>query len=97
MLYITRGRVAVKRKDTEKVSKGGIVIPDTATEKPQSGEVVKVGEGDITNMGHTLPVEMKVGDTVWFAKWGGNEVETPSGPLVILNQSEILCVESKPS
>ena len=85
-------RVVVKRKDEETTSAGGIVLPGSATEKPQQGEVVAVGPGKKTNDGDIVPVDLKVGDHVVFGQYGGNTVKTDGDEFLILNENEIFGV-----
>ena len=83
-------RVLVKSLDAEETIKGGIIIPDTAKEKPQEGEVVAVGPGRVTDDGTTIPMEVKVGDKVVYAKYGGTEIKDGDDELLILRESDIL-------
>ena len=83
-------RVVVKPIERETVSKGGIVLPDTAKEKPQEGRVVAVGEGRLSDDGKRLPMDVKVGDIVIYAKYGGTEIKINDEELVILRESDIL-------
>jgi chaperonin GroES len=85
-------RVVVKRKDEETTSAGGIVLPGSATEKPQQGEVVAVGPGKKTNDGNIVPVDLKVGDHVVFGQYGGNTVKIDGDEFLILNENEIFGV-----
>ena len=85
-------RVVVKRQDEETTSSGGIVLPGSATEKPQQGEVVAVGAGKKTEDGKVVPVDLKVGDQVIFGQYGGNTVKVDGDELLILNESEIFGV-----
>ncbi|MBL6693357.1 MAG: co-chaperone GroES [Proteobacteria bacterium] len=85
-------RVVVKRQDEETTSSGGIVLPGSATEKPQQGEVVAVGPGKKTEDGKVVPVDLKVGDQVIFGQYGGNTVKIGGDELLILNESEIFGV-----
>jgi chaperonin GroES len=85
-------RVVVKRQDEETTSSGGIVLPGSATEKPQQGEVVAVGPGKKTEDGKVVPVDLKVGDQVIFGQYGGNTVKVDGDELLILNESEIFGV-----
>ena len=85
-------RVVVKRKDEETTSAGGIVLPGSATEKPQQGEVVAVGPGKKTNNGDIVPVEVKVGDHVVFGQYGGNTVKIDGDEFLILNENELFGV-----
>mgnify|MGYP001254614916 FL=1 len=85
-------RVVVKRKDEETTSAGGIVLPGSATEKPQQGEVVAIGPGKKTNDGDIVPVDLKVGDHVVFGQYGGNTVKIDGDEFLILNENEIFGV-----
>ena len=82
-------RVVVKRQDEETTSAGGIVLPGSATEKPQQGEVVAVGPGKKADDGKVTPVDVKVGDHVVFGQYGGNTVKIEGDEFLILNESEI--------
>ena len=83
-------RVVVKPIERETVSKGGIVLPDTAKEKPQEGKVVEVGEGRLSDDGKRLPMDVKKGDIVIYAKYGGTEIKIGDEELIILRESDIL-------
>jgi chaperonin GroES len=83
-------RVVVRPIERETVSRGGIVLPDTAKEKPQEGKVVAVGEGRLSDDGKRLPMDVKVGDIVIYAKYGGTEIKINDEELVILRESDIL-------
>mgnify|MGYP000392021163 CR=1 FL=1 len=85
-------RVVVRRIDAEQKSAGGIIIPDTAKEKPQQGEVVAVGPGGRDEQGRLVPLDLKVGDTVLFGKWSGTEVKIDGRELLIMKESDILGV-----
>tara|TARA_Y100001970_G_C13982560_1_gene723928 strand:+ start:490 stop:777 length:288 start_codon:yes stop_codon:yes gene_type:complete len=85
-------RVVVKRMEEEKTSPGGIVIPDSATEKPIKGEVVAVGNGKIQENGNTQPLDVKVGDIVLFGKYSGTEVKIDSDELVVMKEDDIMAV-----
>ena len=85
-------RVVVKRVDAEEKSKGGIIIPDTAKEKPSEGEVVAVGPGGRDESGKLIPIELKSGDRVLFGKWSGTEVKLDGEDLLIMKESDILGV-----
>ena len=82
-------RVVVRRTEEETTTAGGIVLPDSATEKPAQGEVVAVGSGRILDNGDNRPVDVKVGDTVVFGKYSSNTVKIDGEELLILNESEI--------
>jgi chaperonin GroES len=85
-------RVVVKRVDAEEKSKGGIIIPDTAKEKPQEGEVVAVGPGGRDENGKLIPMDLKAGDRVLFGKWSGTEVKLDGEELLIMKESDIMGV-----
>ncbi len=87
-------RVVVKVIEPEEQKKGGIIIPDTAKEKPQQGEVVAVGPGRITDNGQKIPLEVKVGDKVIFGKYAGTEVTVDGEEFLILRESDILAIVS---
>jgi chaperonin GroES len=83
-------RVVVKPLPKEEVTKGGIVLPDTAKEKPQEGKVLAVGPGKMTDDGKRIPMDIKVGDTVIYAKYGGTDIKEDDEELIILRESDIL-------
>jgi chaperonin GroES len=83
-------RVLVKRVEEEAKTKGGIIIPDTAKEKPQEGEVISVGPGARNEKGEQVALDVKAGDRVLFGKWGGTEVKIDGDDLLILKESDIL-------
>ena len=85
-------RVVVKRIDAEEKTKGGIIIPDTAKEKPQEGEVVGVGPGGRHETGKLTPMGVKAGDRVLFGKWSGTEVKLDGDELLIMKESDIMGV-----
>ncbi|MFC5503830.1 co-chaperone GroES [Bosea massiliensis] len=85
-------RVVVKRIDAEEKTKGGIIIPDTAKEKPQEGEIVAVGPGARDEQGKLVPLDVKVGDRVLFGKWSGTEVKIDGEDLLIMKESDIMGV-----
>jgi chaperonin GroES len=85
-------RVVVKRVTEEEKTKGGIIIPDTAKEKPLEGKVVAVGNGKVLKDGKVRPLEVKVGDRVLFAKYSGNEVKLDGEEHVLLREEDILAV-----
>jgi chaperonin GroES len=85
-------RVVVKRLDSEEKTKGGIIIPDTAKEKPQEGEIVAVGPGARDETGKLVPLDVKSGDRVLFGKWSGSEVKIDGQDLLIMKESDILGV-----
>lgn len=83
-------RVVVKRVEGEEKTKGGIIIPDTAKEKPQEGEVVAVGPGARDDAGKLVPLDVKAGDRILFGKWSGTEVKIDGEDLLIMKESDIL-------
>lgn len=83
-------RVVVKPSEKEEVTKSGIVLPDTIKEKPQEGKIIAVGEGRRTNEGKLVPMEVKVGDVVIYAKYGGTEIKIDDEELIILREADIL-------
>jgi chaperonin GroES len=85
-------RVVVKRIDAEEKTKGGIIIPDTAKEKPSQGEVTAVGPGGRDEAGKLIPIDLKVGDRVLFGKWSGTEVKLDGEELLIMKESDIMGV-----
>jgi chaperonin GroES len=82
-------RVIVRRMEEEKLSAGGIVIPDSATEKPIRGEVVAVGRGKILDNGEVRPLDVKVGDKVLFSKYGGTEIKVEGEDLLVMREDDI--------
>jgi chaperonin GroES len=88
-------RVVVKRVDSETKSAGGIIIPDTAAEKPQQGEVVAVGPGARDEAGKLVQIDIKKGDKVLFGKWSGTEVKIDGQELLIMKESDIMGVLEK--
>src|SRR5690348_2074258 len=85
-------RVLVKRVEEEEKTKGGIIIPDTAKEKPQEGEVIAVGPGARDESGKIQPLDVKAGDRILFGKWSGTEVKLDGQDLLIMKESDILGV-----
>jgi chaperonin GroES len=85
-------RVIVKREAEERKSPGGIVIPDTATEKPILGKVIAVGKGKILENGHVRPLDVKVGDKVLFGKYSGTEVKVEGEELVVMREEDLMGV-----
>jgi chaperonin GroES len=83
-------RVLVKPIEKEEKTKSGIYLPDTAKEKPQEGEVLAVGPGKMTEDGKRIPLDLKVGDKVLYAKYGGTEIKVDDEDLIILRESDIL-------
>ena len=91
-------RVVVRRIEAEEKTAGGIIIPDTAKEKPQQGEVIAVGPGGRDETGKLIPIDLKIGDRVLFGKWSGSEVKLDGEELIIMKESDILgVVEGKKS
>ena len=90
-------RVVVKRIEEEAKTAGGIIIPDTAKEKPQQGEVVAVGPGARDEAGKIIPLDIKVGERVLFGKWSGSEVKLDGEDLLIMKESDILGVLEAPA
>ena len=88
-------RVVVRRLDSEEKTKGGIIFPDTAKEKPQEGEVVAVGNGARDETGKLVPLDVKKGDKVLFGKWSGTEVKIDGHELLIMKESDIMGVIGK--
>ena len=87
-------RVLVKRVEEESKTKGGIIIPDTAKEKPQEGEVVAVGPGARDEDGKYIAMDLKAGDRILFGKWSGTEVKIDGADLIIMKESDVLGVLS---
>lgn len=88
-------RLIVKAMKAEETTAGGIVLPDTAQEKPQKGEVIAIGPGKLLDNGKTVPMEMKVGDTIFYAKYGGTEIKISNEEYVILRQDDVLAIVEK--
>ena len=89
-------RVLVKRVEEEEKTRGGIIIPDTAKEKPMEGEVVAVGDGARTEDGKIQPMAVKAGDRILFGKWSGTEVKIDGEDLLIMKESDIMGVLDEP-
>lgn len=89
-------RVIVKPMEQEEVTKGGIVLPDTAKEKPQEGEVIAVGPGRLSEDGKRIAMDVKAGDKVFYTKYGGTEIKIDGEEVVILRESDILAKKTKP-
>ncbi|GLS34268.1 MULTISPECIES: co-chaperone GroES [Mesorhizobium] len=83
-------RVVVRRVESEEKTKGGIIIPDTAKEKPQEGEIIAVGSGARDEAGKLVPLDVKAGDRVLFGKWSGTEVKLNGEDLLIMKESDIM-------
>jgi len=85
-------RVIIKRMEEETTSPGGIVIPDSATEKPVRGSVVAAGNGKVNDSGKVVPMDVKVGDTVLFGKYSGTEVKVEGEELLVMREEDIMAV-----
>jgi chaperonin GroES len=83
-------RVIVRRVDADEKTSGGIIIPDTAKEKPAKGEVIAVGPGGRDDSGRVVPMEVRVGDLVLFGKWGGTEIKIDGEDLLVLKETDII-------
>jgi chaperonin GroES len=90
-------RIVVERIDAEAKSAGGIIIPDTAQEKPSQGKVVAVGPGGRDEAGKLIPIDLKAGDRVLFGKWSGTEVKIDSADYLIMKESDIMGVIDEPA
>ncbi|MGC9489734.1 MAG: co-chaperone GroES [Thermovirgaceae bacterium] len=88
-------RIVIKVLNQEETTKGGIVLPDTAKERPQEGEVVAVGSGKVLDNGQKLPLEVKTGDKVLFSKYGGTEVKVEGDEYLILSERDVLAILDK--
>jgi chaperonin GroES len=85
-------RIVVRRVDAEEKTKGGIIIPDTAKEKPQEGEVIAIGPGGRDESGKLIALDVKVGDRILFGKWSGTEIKLDSEELLIMKESDVMGV-----
>ena len=85
-------RVIVKRLDEERTSPGGIVIPDTAAEKPVQGKIIAVGKGKILENGTVRPLDVKVGDKILFGKYGGTEVRVDGEDLLVMREEDVMAI-----
>ncbi len=85
-------RILIKRVEEQESIRGGIIIPDTAKEKPQEGQVVAVGNGKKTEEGKTIPLDVKAGDRILFGKYSGTEIKIEGDEYLILREDEVLCV-----
>jgi chaperonin GroES len=85
-------RLIVKRVEEQEVKRGGIIIPDSAKEKPQEGKVVAVGNGKVTDEGKRLPLDVKAGDRILFGKYSGSEVKIEDEEYLILREEDVLAV-----
>ena len=90
-------RIVVKRVDAEEKTKGGIIIPDTAKEKPQEGEVTAVGPGTRDESGKLIPLDVKVGDRILFGKWSGTDIKLDGEELLIMKESDVMGVVEGPA
>ncbi len=88
-------RVLVRPIEKEEKTKSGIYLPDTAKEKPQEGKILAVGPGKMSDEGKLIPLDLKVGDTVIYSKYGGTEIKVDDEELIILRESDILAKKSK--
>lgn len=87
-----KDRVVIKRLDNERTTAGGIVIPDSATEKPDQGEIIAIGAGRISDDGKVIALEVKVGDKVLFGKYAGQAVKVDGEELLVVSEDDILAV-----
>src|SRR5512139_1769587 len=94
-LHPLADRLVVRPIEKDEKTKGGIILPDTAKEKPQEGEVVAVGPGRMTEDGKRIAMEVKIGDRVIYAKYGGSEIKIDNVEMIILRESDILAVKNK--
>ncbi len=85
-------RVVLRRLEEDERTAGGIIIPDTAKEKPQKGEIIAVGSGTKNESGNVVPLEVKVGDIVLFGKWSGSEVKFDGEELLVMKESDIIAI-----
>jgi chaperonin GroES len=88
-------RVAIRRAEGDVKSKGGIIIPDNAKEKPQEGDVIAVGPGSRDDSGKLIPLEVKVGDVVLFGKWSGTEIKLDGEDLLIMKETDLMGIVEK--
>ena len=85
-------RILVKREEEKEVKKGGIIIPDTAKEKPQEGKVIAVGNGKVNDQGKKVPLDVKAGDKILFGKYSGSEVKIEDKEYLILREEDVLAI-----
>ena len=85
-------RILVRREDAEERTSGGIIIPETSQEKPSKGPVVAVGDGARDDKGNIIPMTLKIGDKIFFTKWGGTEVKVDGEDLLIMKESDVLAI-----
>ena len=90
-------RIVVRRTEAEAKSVGGIIIPDTAKEKPQEGEVIAAGPGARNEAGQLQPLDLKVGDRILFGKWSGTEIKLNGEDLIIMKESDVMGVIDQPA
>jgi chaperonin GroES len=90
-------RVLLRRIDAEEKTAGGIIIPDTAKEKPQEGEIIAAGPGGRNEQGQLIPIDVKPGDRVLFGKWSGTEVKIDGQDYLIMKESDLLGVSTRPA
>ena len=88
-------RIAIKPQEAEEKTSGGIIIPDTAQEKPMQGEVVAVGSGARNQDGNIVPLEIKVGDIIMYGKWGSTDIRIGMDDLVIMKESDVIGIVTK--
>ncbi len=85
-------RILVRREEEKETKKGGIIIPDTAKEKPQEGKVIAVGNGKVSEDGKKIPLDVKAGDKILFGKYSGSEVKLDDEEYLILREEDVLCI-----
>jgi len=85
-------RIVVKRQEEREVKKGGIIIPDTAKEKPQEGKVIAVGSGRVSDTGKKVPLDVKAGDKILFGKYSGSEVKLEDEEYLIMKEEDVLAI-----
>ena len=90
-------RILVRRVESEEKTRGGIIIPDTAKEKPQEGEVIAVGAGARNEAGQVQPLDVKAGDRILFGKWSGTEIKIDNEDLLIMKESDVLGIIESPA
>jgi chaperonin GroES len=84
--------VLVQRNDAETKTKGGIIIPDTSKEKPSKGKIIAVGDGSVSDTGKNIPLTVKAGQEILFAKWGGTEIKEDGQDYILIKESDILAI-----
>jgi chaperonin GroES len=85
-------RILIKRQEEKETRKGGIIIPDSAKEKPQEGKVIAVGQGKVNDDGKKVPLDVKTGDKILFGKYSGSEVTLDNEEYLILREEDVLCI-----